>query len=131
MAKITVTNTINANFTVAQSACVFLIAGADNTNTWSDCAGILEVSVDTGTGENAKGGDGSGRALLIDESYNANPASMRAAIDLLGHTPVGLRGRRIAVLGDMLELGSRGERLHMDLAPALKAAASPSPASSG
>ena len=46
-----------------------------------------------------------GTALLIDESYNANPASMRAALALLGQAPMGPRGRRIAVLGDMLELG--------------------------
>ena len=49
-----------------------------------------------------------GSALLIDESYNANPASMAAAIALLGQAPIGPRGRRIAVLGDMLELGARG-----------------------
>ena len=65
---------------------------------------------------------GHGEAVLIDESYNANPASMRAAIDLLGRSPVGLRGRRIAVLGDMLELGPKGEQLHVDLAEALEAA---------
>lgn len=65
---------------------------------------------------------GHGEALLIDESYNANPASMRAAIDLLGQTPVGLKGRRIAVLGDMLELGPQGEKLHVELAKALKKA---------
>ena len=63
-----------------------------------------------------------GEATLIDESYNANPASMRAAIDLLAQSAVGLRGRRIAVLGDMLELGPQGERLHEDLADALTAA---------
>lgn len=63
-----------------------------------------------------------GDATLIDESYNANPASMRAAIDLLGQAVVGFRGRRIAVLGDMLELGRHGERLHAELAKALKAA---------
>ena len=49
-----------------------------------------------------------GSALLIDESYNANPASMAAAIALLGQAPVGPQGRRIAVLGDMLELGAQG-----------------------
>jgi UDP-N-acetylmuramoyl-tripeptide--D-alanyl-D-alanine ligase len=57
-----------------------------------------------------------GKALLIDESYNANPASMRAALALLGQAEVGPRGRRIAVLGDMLELGPQGPALHAALA---------------
>src|SRR6185436_16283218 len=56
-----------------------------------------------------------GQALLIDESYNANPASMRAALALLGQAPIGPRGRRIAVLGEMLELGARGTELHRGL----------------
>jgi UDP-N-acetylmuramoyl-tripeptide--D-alanyl-D-alanine ligase len=56
-----------------------------------------------------------GRALLIDESYNANPASMQAAIALLGQADVVGRGRRIAVLGDMLELGPSGAELHRGL----------------
>ncbi len=57
-----------------------------------------------------------GTALVIDESYNANPASMRAALALLGEAPLGSHGRRIAVLGDMLELGSRGQEFHAGLA---------------
>jgi UDP-N-acetylmuramoyl-tripeptide--D-alanyl-D-alanine ligase len=60
-----------------------------------------------------------GTVLLIDESYNANPASMRAALALLGQADVGARGRRIAVLGDMLELGPRGEALHRAIAEAV------------
>ena len=63
-----------------------------------------------------------GEALLIDESYNANPASMRAALEVLGNAPLGRRGRRIAVLGDMLELGTEGVRLHRELAAAIEAA---------
>ncbi|MBV8754706.1 MAG: UDP-N-acetylmuramoylalanyl-D-glutamyl-2,6-diaminopimelate--D-alanyl-D-alanine ligase [Hyphomicrobiales bacterium] len=57
-----------------------------------------------------------GDAILIDESYNANPASMRAALALLGQTPAEPAGRRIAVMGDMLELGTHGPELHRALA---------------
>jgi UDP-N-acetylmuramoyl-tripeptide--D-alanyl-D-alanine ligase len=63
-----------------------------------------------------------GRALLIDESYNANPASMAAAIALLGQAPVGNNGRRLAVLGDMLELGAQGVALHRALIEPIEAA---------
>jgi len=60
-----------------------------------------------------------GRALVIDESYNANPTSMRAALALLGQAPLGPGGRRIAVLGDMLELGPTSEDLHRGLVEAI------------
>jgi UDP-N-acetylmuramoyl-tripeptide--D-alanyl-D-alanine ligase len=60
-----------------------------------------------------------GRALIIDESYNANPTSMRAALALLGQAPLAPSGRRIAVLGDMLELGPTGEDLHRGLIDAI------------
>jgi UDP-N-acetylmuramoyl-tripeptide--D-alanyl-D-alanine ligase len=63
-----------------------------------------------------------GQALLIDESYNANPASMRAALEVLGQAPIGSRGRRVAVLGDMLELGTDAADLHRGLAEPLAAA---------
>jgi UDP-N-acetylmuramoyl-tripeptide--D-alanyl-D-alanine ligase len=58
---------------------------------------------------------GDGTFLLIDESYNANPASMRAAFDLLRLKPTQGRGCRIAVLGDMFELGETSSALHEDL----------------
>ena len=61
----------------------------------------------------------SGRATLIDESYNANPASMRAALHLLKETPIERNGRRIAVIGDMLELGEAELRLHAALSTAV------------
>ena len=60
-----------------------------------------------------------GAITVIDESYNANPASVRAALALLGQASPGRGGRRIAVLGDMLELGDEGPRLHAELAAAV------------
>ena len=76
----------------------------------------------TGRGQRSTLSFPDGEALLIDESYNANPASMRAALALLGQAEIGPRGRRIAVLGDMLELGTEGAQLHAELADAVTAA---------
>jgi UDP-N-acetylmuramoyl-tripeptide--D-alanyl-D-alanine ligase len=56
-----------------------------------------------------------GEVALIDESYNANPASMRAALAVLGESQVTPPGRRIAVIGDMRELGANADRLHGEL----------------
>ncbi|MBX7533220.1 UDP-N-acetylmuramoyl-tripeptide--D-alanyl-D-alanine ligase [Qipengyuania sp. 1XM1-15A] len=60
-----------------------------------------------------------GKALLIDESYNANPASMRATLAQLGQTP---STRRIAVLGSMKELGDFADKFHGQLSEPLIAA---------
>ena len=55
MAMITTTSNISGAFTVAQSACIHVECGADTSNGYSDCCGILGSSVDAGTGESAKG----------------------------------------------------------------------------
>ena len=59
---------------------------------------------------------------VIDESYNANPVSMSASIALLGAAKPTKGGRRIAVLGDMLELGDEAAAFHADLSDHLKVA---------
>jgi UDP-N-acetylmuramoyl-tripeptide--D-alanyl-D-alanine ligase len=62
-----------------------------------------------------------GTLQLIDESYNANPASVSAALALLSHASASKSGRRIAILGDMLELGEFGPGLHRAIAKDLEA----------
>ena len=78
-------------------------------------------------GFNALGGRGARfvsplGATVIDEGYNANPASMSAALQLLGRATPGKGGRRVVVLGDMLELGEGGVALHRGLAADVAAA---------
>jgi UDP-N-acetylmuramoyl-tripeptide--D-alanyl-D-alanine ligase len=63
-----------------------------------------------------------GEALLLDESYNANPASMAAALAVLGGLDLKGQGRRIAMLADMKEMGADSRALHAGLADAVQAA---------
>jgi UDP-N-acetylmuramoyl-tripeptide--D-alanyl-D-alanine ligase len=75
---------------------------------------LAELAGLKGRGERHRIQLGAGEALLIDESYNANPASMRAVLKVLAHESVS--GRRIAVLGSMRELGDGSEAFHAELA---------------
>ena len=94
------------------------LAGAD----LARCAlALSQMQPPSGRGARIKLALPGGAALLIDESYNANPASMRAAINVLGQATTGARGRRIAVLGDMLELGATAAALHAGLSEAVEA----------
>ena len=77
---------------------------------------LAEYTAPVGRGQQSTQRTRDGEFLLIDEAYNANPASMRAALGVLGDAPLGAGGRRIAALGDMLELGDQAQRLHDELA---------------
>ena len=67
-------------------------------------------------------GEADNPITLIDESYNASPVAMNAAFRVLAMVDPGRGGRRIAVLGDMLELGKRAKADHEGLAMPLQAA---------
>ncbi len=67
-------------------------------------------------------GDAHNPVTLIDESYNASPVAMQAAFKVLALIDPGRGGRRIAILGDMLELGADGPRIHAEMAMPLQAA---------
>lgn len=82
-------------------------------------AALIDLTPPTGRGERLLLGSNDASFLLIDESYNANPASMRAALSNLAMVQLASNGRRIAVLGDMGELGPTGPKLHEELANAV------------
>ncbi|MDP2802939.1 MAG: UDP-N-acetylmuramoylalanyl-D-glutamyl-2,6-diaminopimelate--D-alanyl-D-alanine ligase [Phreatobacter sp.] len=81
-----------------------------------------ETRAVAGRGERSQRRLASGSFTLLDESYNANPVSVRAALAVLGTAPKGPEGRRLAVLGDMLELGPEAADLHAGLAEAVEKA---------
>jgi UDP-N-acetylmuramoyl-tripeptide--D-alanyl-D-alanine ligase len=78
---------------------------------------FANVTAAKGRGQRVRLALPDGEFTLIDESYNANPASMRAAIELLAAAET--QGRRIAVLGDMLEMGEYSAEVHRELAEPL------------
>jgi UDP-N-acetylmuramoyl-tripeptide--D-alanyl-D-alanine ligase len=83
---------------------------------------LVQVAVPTGRGTRSTLAAEGGRILLIDESYNANPASVRAALAAMATVPRAEYPRRLAVLGDMLELGEAAPDLHRGLQEAVDAA---------
>ena len=94
-------------------------AGADVKDA---AAAMADLQAVRGRGTRHQISTSRGDLVVIDESYNANPASMAAAIETLGAQTTGSSGRRIAVLGDMLELGRSADDLHAQLAENLAAA---------
>ena len=83
---------------------------------------LSDITAAKGRGARRELGLKDGAMLLIDESYNANPASMRSALFAMATVPRQRFARRIAVLGDMLELGDESGRLHEDLKEPVDAA---------
>jgi len=100
----------------ANAVAALLAVEALDGDVLNAAAALSAFSALKGRGERFDLTVGSAHVRLFDESYNANPASMAAAIANLGTAQA---TRRIAVLGDMLELGDESHAMHADLAEAI------------
>lgn len=100
---------------VALNACAVLAAvTALGLNARSAAAALPAFGAPAGRGRRSLIAVADGEALLIDDSYNASPPSIRAGLSVLAAQAA---TRRLAALGDMLELGAEGAAIHAGLAP--------------
>jgi UDP-N-acetylmuramoyl-tripeptide--D-alanyl-D-alanine ligase len=102
------------------SLCVLLMLEALGVDRDTALAALGEFAPIEGRGAERRVQVPGGAFTLVDESYNANPVSMQAALATLGARPVA--GRRIVALTDMLELGPQSARFHAELAAPIAAA---------
>ncbi len=102
------------------SLAVLAVAEALGADLAETAMAMGEVTPPSGRGQRIELGTNGAKVTLLDESYNANPASMRAALSVLAQVPVGLRGRKVAIMGDMLELGPEASALHGGVAEAVE-----------
>jgi UDP-N-acetylmuramoyl-tripeptide--D-alanyl-D-alanine ligase len=104
---------------VRNSLAVLAAVDAIGANLELAAQAMADVEPGPGRGTKITVHTAAGPIVVIDDSYNANPASVRAALEVLGGH---LGGRRILALGDMGELGSQTQSLHAELADAISTA---------
>jgi len=102
------------------SLAVLLAAEALGADVLAAARALGAMTAPKGRGQRKRLPFGGGNIELIDESYNASPVSMAAAIATLASSRPAKGARRIAVLGDMLELGEDSPALHAGLAEAIE-----------
>jgi UDP-N-acetylmuramoyl-tripeptide--D-alanyl-D-alanine ligase len=100
---------------VANSLAVLATVLALGADVAGAARGLSAMRAPDGRGRRHRIAAGGGTIEIIDESYNASPVSMAAALEVLGRTRPEAGGRRIAVLGDMLELGDDAPARHRGL----------------
>ncbi len=113
--RITYRLSVHGHHWVVNSLAVLTAVHAVGANVRQAAAALVDMRAPKGRGQTHVIDVPGGAISLIDESYNANPASMKAAIIALGTRTVEPHGRRIVVLGDMLELGAHGPEFHVEL----------------
>ncbi|TWT06079.1 UDP-N-acetylmuramoyl-tripeptide--D-alanyl-D-alanine ligase [Reyranella sp. CPCC 100927] len=106
---------------VLNSLAVLAASAALGVDVDAAAAALAGVAAPVGRGARRRVSLADGSVELIDESYNASPPSVRAMLALLAAARPGPGGRRLLVLGDMLELGADSEAMHVALAPAVEA----------
>ena len=104
---------------IINSLCVLAAVHAVGADVEAAARTLIRIRVPDGRGSQHHVDLPEGRFVLIDESYNASPVAMRAAFETLAVIQPGPGGRRIAVLGDMLELGANTSAMHAALATTL------------
>ena len=105
---------------VSNSLCVLATVMAAGADVRAAAAGLARFTVPRGRGRRSVVTTAEGAFEVIDDSYNASPVSMAAAFEVLGRALPGPGGRRLAMLGDMLELGDDARDLHIALAGPLR-----------
>lgn len=107
---------------VMNAAAILATVQAVGGNVEQAAKDLSDLRIPEGRGEIHRVAHNGGVLTVIDESYNAGPTSMRAALSVLAKMTPGAGGRRLAVLGDMNELGERSKEEHQGLLEVLKAA---------
>lgn len=103
---------------VANAVAALAVAQLAGEGTKAALEALAEFGAPEGRGLTLKLGPKKNPLLLVDESYNANVASMNAALELFGQVSAP-GGKKLVVLGDMLEMGPQGPLLHAGLADAV------------
>jgi UDP-N-acetylmuramoyl-tripeptide--D-alanyl-D-alanine ligase len=106
---------------VLNSIAALAVVEALGANIVEAAATLKDIAASPGRGARRMLKFGAGTVELLDESYNANPVSMRAMLALLARTEPARGGRRLLAMGDMRELGEGADAYHAGLADAVAA----------
>jgi UDP-N-acetylmuramoyl-tripeptide--D-alanyl-D-alanine ligase len=103
---------------VANATAALVVSQVAGIDRYAALRALAEFGAAEGRGQTIRLGPPTRPLLLVDESYNANVASMTAAMEVFAVTPPP-GGKKVLVLGDMLELGEQGPALHQSLKEAV------------